>query len=54
MSTKTVRYEGEALSQADKLQIFKTELTPLIIENDERRMAGDLPDEWFWADKMGI
>lgn len=35
-----------------KFLIFWLYLRPLIKENYRLRMAGELPDEWFWADHL--
>jgi hypothetical protein len=36
-----------------KWLIFHMYLKPLILENYALRRAGKLPDEWFWADRLG-
>lgn len=36
----------------NKEEIFNNHLKPLIEENYAKRRAGELPDEWFWADEI--
>jgi hypothetical protein len=38
--------------QARRLAIFRKKLRPLIKENYRQRLAREIPDEWFWADKL--
>lgn len=37
-----------------KWLIFHLYLKPLIVDNYAKRKAGELPDEWFWADTLAV
>lgn len=37
-----------------KWLIFHLYLKPLILENYRARSAHELPDEWFWADRLAL
>jgi len=34
--------------------VFRAFLVPLILWNYRERRLGNLPDEWYWADKLAI
>ncbi len=34
--------------------VFETVLKPLIWRNYAQRRRGELPDEWYWADKLAV
>jgi hypothetical protein len=40
--------------KAIRAAIFWLVLRPLILRNYRLRMAGKLPDRWYWADRLAI
>jgi hypothetical protein len=44
----------KARVDARRVLIFRKKLRPLIKENYRKRLAGEIPDEWFWADKLAL
>ena len=34
--------------------IYRAILHPLIMRNYAKRARGEAPDEWYWADSLGV